>query len=112
MFDTDIHGTVIETIADDLRATAHYLMTDNGDADAERRRKTVLHVTAARSMLLDVLDDIEEADETDYSGVPYVEVGYADGSSMRTTGHFHAGTVADVARLIQYESAEDIPPEA
>jgi hypothetical protein len=112
MFDTDIHGTTIEAIANDLRATADYLLTDRKDGDAERRRKTVLHVTAARSMLLDVLDDIEEADETDYSGIPYVEVGYADGSSMRTTGHFHAGTVADVARLIQYESAEDIPPEA
>lgn len=63
MFDPDIHGTTIEAIANDLRAMADYLLTDQKDGDAERRRKTVQHVTAARSMLLDVLDDIEEADE-------------------------------------------------
>ena len=60
MFDQDIHGTTIEAIANDLRTTADYLLTDNEDSEAERRRRTVLHVTAARSMLADVLDDIEE----------------------------------------------------
>ena len=61
MFDTDVLGTVLDTIGRDLRATADYLLTDHEDGDKARRRKLRLHVTTARDMLNDMLRDMEEA---------------------------------------------------
>ncbi|MBR3225635.1 MAG: hypothetical protein IKF78_09975 [Atopobiaceae bacterium] len=61
MFDTDVHGTVLDTIGRDLRATADYLLIDRKDGDEARRRKLKLHVTAARDMLNDMLRGMEEA---------------------------------------------------
>ncbi|MDO4796904.1 MAG: hypothetical protein Q4A01_02670 [Coriobacteriales bacterium] len=59
-FDSDVHGTVLEAIVSDLHATAEYLLTDRKDGDSEKRSKTVLHATAARDMLNELLDDIED----------------------------------------------------
>ena len=61
MFDTDVLGTVLDTIGRDLRATADYLLTDREDGDKARRRKLRLHVTTARDMLNDMLRDMEGA---------------------------------------------------
>ena len=110
MYDIDVAGTIIEAIANDLKAIAHYLMLNRKDGDAERRRRTVRHIHAAIDMLSDLLDDIEE-NASDYDDTPSVTVTYADGSSMRITGYFGKDTVADVARLISYDSAEDIPAD-
>ena len=61
MFDTDVLGTVLDTIGRDLRATADYLLTDREDGDKARRRKLRLHVMTARDMLNDMLRDMEGA---------------------------------------------------
>lgn len=108
MLDIDVCGTILEAIANDLRAMAGYLLNDRKDGNEAKLQKTVLHVTAARDMLTDLLDDIEE-EANDLDGIPYVEVGYADGSKARITGCFGIDTVADVARLIQRDGAEGSP---
>lgn len=110
MFDTDVHGTVLEAIAGDMRATATYLLDNRKDGTEEKGRTAKLHIRAAIDMLSDLLDDIEE-NASDYDDTPSVTVTYANGSSMRITGHFGKDTVADVARLIRYDSAEDIPAD-
>lgn len=63
MFDSDIHGTTLEAIAADLTATAKYLLEDRDAGAEEKERTAVSHVTAALSMLNDMLDDIEDEDE-------------------------------------------------
>lgn len=60
MFDSDVLGTIIEAIANDLKATAEYIQRDTKDGIQDKRCKLVLHVTAARDMLNDALGDIEE----------------------------------------------------
>lgn len=62
MFDADVQGTVLKTIANDLKATARYLLNPSHDTVPEQERRTKLHVTAARDMLNDLLDDIADTE--------------------------------------------------
>ena len=65
MFDPDIHATVLDTIGRDLRATADYLLIDRKDGDEARKRKFVLHVTTARDMLNDLIENSDGYDNGD-----------------------------------------------
>lgn len=76
-------------IMTNIMAAYYYL---NGGTFADREQGTA---TAGNAT----------TDGESLDGIPYVEVGYADGSSLRTTGHFGPHTVADVARLITLTTA-------
>lgn len=79
--DTEYYGRLFGSTLVKAARALHYL---NGGTFADRD-----HTTDGESL----------------DGIPYVEVGYADGSSLRTTGHFGPHTVADVARLITRTTA-------
>jgi hypothetical protein len=49
----------------------------------------------------------DESEGQVFEGVPSVTVTYADGSEVRIIGAFDQSTVADVARLITYDTARD-----
>lgn len=76
--------------------------------DLENPSKTYRRVKQASDMLLQLMGELEGEVESTYEGIPSVSVNYADGSSMRITGHFDQSTVEDVSRLIRYRSAEEI----
>lgn len=63
MFDTDVHGTVLEAIADDMRAMATYVMDDRNHGTEEKSRTMKLHIRATIDMLSDLLDEIEDESE-------------------------------------------------
>lgn len=82
--DAEYYGDLFDSTLTNAARALHYL---NGGTFADR--------------------DYENAttDGESLEGIPYVEVGYADGSSMRTVGHFDRHTVADVAHLITLTTA-------
>ena len=47
----------------------------------------------------------EEKKPTEYPGIPYVEVGYADGSHVRMVGRFDDSSFPEVASLMTLETA-------
>ena len=62
MFDSDIIGTTLEAIASDLTATAEYTLNNRTDGSETKEQRTMLHVTAARDMLNDIIADVEECE--------------------------------------------------
>ena len=98
-----------------MHATFEHVMNDP-DTTEENREALKAVNAKARAMIAEIYAlcpsyhgtataESATTDGESLDGIPYVEVGYEDGSKTRITGCFGTDALADVARLMAYRNA-------